>query len=113
MIASVIGGIGVVQIVALFYRNPLTHIARTVSNAQQAKMAVMSYLIGLTLLNQQVGSTKPSHEHLENLISLTESALGQLQKYAEEPPKFDKEKEKRTASKKEVNGIGSDPMPLT
>lgn len=80
---TVIGGIGVVQIVALFYRNPLSHIARTVSNAQQAKMAVMSYLLGITLLNQQIEAGGPADAHLKNLIHLTERALRQLQTYAE------------------------------
>lgn len=80
---SIIGGIGIVQIVALFYRNPLMHIARAVSNAQQAKIAVMSYLIGVSLINQQVGIEKPSSEQMDELIKLTETALGQLQKYTE------------------------------
>ncbi len=83
-VTSVIGGIGVVQIVALFYRNPLADVARTVSNAQQAKIAVMSYLIGVTLVNQQIGLGKPSDEHLGQLVRLTEAALLQLQKYTEE-----------------------------
>lgn len=82
IMTSVIGGIGVVQIVALFYRNPLLHIARTVSNAQQAKMAVMSYLLGITLLNQQIQANGPTEAHLNHLIHLTERALGQLQTYA-------------------------------
>ncbi len=80
---SIIGGIGVVQIVALFYRNPLADIARTVSNTQQGKITVMSYLIGVAILNQQIGLGKPSNEHLQNLIHLTEKTVGQLEKYAE------------------------------
>jgi hypothetical protein len=83
VMTSVIGGIGVVQIVALFYRNPLTHIARTVSNTQQAKMAVMSYLLGISLLNQQIQAGGPTDAQVNKLIHLTESALGQLQTYAE------------------------------
>jgi hypothetical protein len=82
-LTAVIGGIGVAQIVALFYRNPLSHIARTVSNTQQAKMAVMSYLIGITLLNQQVRAGGPTDAHVNNLIHLTERALKQLQSYTE------------------------------
>lgn len=84
---SVIGGIGVVQMVTLFYRNPLSHIARTVSNAQQAKMAVLSYLLGITLLNQQITDNPKDAAHLNNLIHLTESALEQLQTYAESSSK--------------------------
>jgi len=83
VMTSVIGGIGLVQIVALFYRNPLSHIARTVSNTQQSKMAVMSYLLGITLLNQQIEASGPKDAHLNNLIRLTERALRQLQTYAE------------------------------
>ena len=97
-VTSIIGGIGVVQIVALFYRNPLTHIARTVSNAQQAKMAVMSYLIGISLLNEQIGSGKPSDGHLQNLIQLTEKALGHLQKYTEEGAEQTNDRQKPSAS---------------
>jgi hypothetical protein len=75
---SVIGGIGVVTIVALFYRNPLSDIARTVSNTQQWKLAVMSYLLGITLLNKQIQGSRPTDAHLNNLINLTERALKQL-----------------------------------
>ncbi|GAA5521742.1 hypothetical protein LQ318_08300 [Aliifodinibius salicampi] len=82
-ITSVIGGIGIVQIIALFYQNPLSDVARTVSNAQQGKIAVMSYLIGVSLVNQQIGKKSPTAKHLEELVQLTEATLGQLQTYVE------------------------------
>lgn len=82
-ITSIIGGIGIVQVVALFYRNPLSDVARTVSNAQQGKIAVMSYLIGVSLINQQIGERSPTDKHLKELVQLTESTLGQLQTYVE------------------------------
>lgn len=84
---SVIGGIGIVQIVALFYRNPLVHIARTVSNAQQARMAVTSYLLGLSMLYEQIGPGAPTDGHLKCLTDLTEMALRQMQRYVEEATK--------------------------
>lgn len=83
-VTSIIGGIGIVQIVALFYRNPLSDVARTVSNAQQGKIAVMSYLIGVSLVNQQIGGRSPTAKHLKELVHLTEATLGQLQTYVEE-----------------------------
>jgi|GEM_PF-3543323 len=82
-VTSIIGGIGIVQIVALFYRNPLADVARTVSNAQQGKIAVMSYLIGVSLVNQQIGERSPTSNHLKELVQLTEATLGQLQTYVE------------------------------
>jgi hypothetical protein len=83
---AVIGGIGVVQILALFYRNPLNDIARSVSNAQQAKIALTSYLIGLSIIKDSIG-LKPELSHLESLNKLTELALTQLQTYVEGQPK--------------------------
>ena len=64
---SVIGGIGVAQIVALFYRNPLADIANAVSVAQQAKIAITSYLIGITLIRDSIGiGANPKEQHLQN-----------------------------------------------
>jgi len=80
----VVGGIGLVQIVALFYRNPLADIARTVSNAQQAKMAITSYIIGLSLVRDTIGSGPTKEEHVRLLVEVTDKALRQLQTYAED-----------------------------
>lgn len=95
---SVVGGIGIIQIVALFYRNPLADIARSVSNAQQAKLAITSYLIGITLIHHSIGNGTPNDNHIKNLLQVTDKALGQLQKYAEdhhvsETVRFEKQKE--------------------
>jgi uncharacterized membrane protein (DUF485 family) len=80
---SVIGGIGIIQIVTLFYRNPLADIARSVSNAQQAKVAITSYLIGITLIHDSIIGT-PTERHLQSLLQVTDKALGQLQEYTED-----------------------------
>ena len=97
---SVVGGIGLIQIVALFYRNPLADIARAVSNAQQAKMAITSYLIGITLIHQSIGFSLPTDQHIQNLLQVTDKALGQLQTYAEDHRRVSKrvqfEKQKET-----------------
>jgi hypothetical protein len=88
---AIVGGIGIVQIVALFYRNPLADIARTVSNTQQAKMAITSYIIGLSLVRDAIASGPTKEEHIRLLIEMTEKSLLQLQTYAEDhtPPKAD------------------------
>jgi hypothetical protein len=83
-VASVVGGIGVIQIVALFYRNPLADIARAVSNAQQAKLAITSYLIGITLIHQSIGLNPPAEWHLQSLLQVTDKVLRQLQEYTED-----------------------------
>jgi hypothetical protein len=80
---AVVGGIGVVQIIALFYRNPLNDIARSVSNAQQAKITLTSYLIGVSMIRDSIGLDQPEPSHLESLSKLTELALTQLQTYVE------------------------------
>jgi hypothetical protein len=81
---SIVGGLGIIQIVALFYRNPLADIARSVSNAQQAKISITSYLIGITLIHDSIGTHLPGEQHLKSLLELTDKALGQLQTYAED-----------------------------
>lgn len=82
---SVIGGIGIVQIVLLFYRNPLADIARAVSHSQEAKLAILSFLMAVELLNRQVGEGQPSTEHLRSLADLTDRALRQLEVCADQP----------------------------
>jgi hypothetical protein len=82
---AIVGGIGIIQIVALFYRNPLADIARSVSNAQQAKITLTSYLIGVSLIRDNIGLSPPQESHLEHLSTLTEKTLTQLQTYVEEP----------------------------
>ena len=46
-VTAVIAGVGVAQIVLLFYRNPLRDIGRSTSDAQQSKLIVMSYMLGV------------------------------------------------------------------
>ena len=84
---AVVGGIGIVQIVALFYRNPLADIAQAVSNAQQAKIVITSYVIGMTLIHDSIGLGAPAEEHIRNLLQVTDKALRQLQNYVEVPTK--------------------------
>jgi hypothetical protein len=83
---SVVGGIGVVQIVALFYKNPLADLATAVSNAQQAKIALSSYIMGIALIRDAIGVGPPTEVHVKMLVDLTENALKQLQTYTEPPP---------------------------
>lgn len=85
---AVIGGLGIVQIVALFYRNPLRDIGRAVSNAQQSKMAVMSYMLGVSLVGESVYGGKAATEALGALSELTEEALQRMEHFSEgqEPP---------------------------
>ena len=82
--SSVIAGVGLVQILALFYKNPLIEIGRAVSNSQQAKIAVTSYLVGISLVSDQIGLLgKPSDKHLKDVLDLTEKTLGLLETYTE------------------------------
>lgn len=84
--ASVVGGIGVVQIVALFYRNPLADIARAVAVAQQAKIAITSYLLGVSLVHNSIGLHEtPGEQHLKSLLGLTDQAMRHLQACAGVP----------------------------
>src|SRR5207247_591933 len=82
--SSVIAGVGLVQILALFYKNPLIEIGRAVSNSQQAKIAVTSYLVGISLVSDMIGVLgKPSDKHLKDVLDLTEKTLGLLETYTE------------------------------
>src|SRR6266571_7828952 len=80
---AVIGGIGIVQIVALFYRNPLRDIGRSVSNAQQSKIAIMSYTLGVTLLGESAYHGRNTAEQQNRLKDLTEDAVRMLPQYVE------------------------------
>jgi len=79
----VAAGIGVVQIVALFYRNPLRDVGRAVSNAQQSKMAIMSYMLGVSLVGESVYHSKQTDEAIRRLGELTHGAVQQLEQFAE------------------------------
>jgi len=75
---AVVAGTGLVPLVTLFYRNPLAHIAQSVSNAQRAKIIVTSYVVGLGMLSDQVGLEAPTDGHLRSLADLTTLALDHL-----------------------------------
>ena len=79
---SVIAGVGVIQLVALFYRSPLENIAWTVSNAQQAKLAITAYFMGVALLTDQIALARPTEQHLQTLSELTDRTLERLQYYS-------------------------------
>ena len=81
-VTGVIAGIGVVQIVFLFYRNPLRDISRSISNSQQAKMVVMSYMLGVSLIAKSLKGTATDKEQ-EALSALTQQALEQLERFTE------------------------------
>ena len=67
--------------------------ARTVSNSQQAKLAILSFLMGVELLNRRVGEREPTTEHLQSLTDLTDKALHQLQPSTEQlRPEFEKKR---------------------
>lgn len=82
-VTAIIAGIGVAQVVLLFYRNPLRDIGRSISNSQQAKMTVMSYMLGVTLINRSLGGTPTEKEQLA-LATLTRQALGQLDRFMQD-----------------------------
>ncbi len=76
---AVIGGVGVAQIVALFYRNPLAQIAHALANAQQARIAITSYLMAVSLIADQVTAVDtPEERHIQMLTDLTGRTLGWL-----------------------------------
>jgi hypothetical protein len=85
---AVIGGIGVVQIVASFYRDPLHDIARTISNAQQAQIIVLSYMVGIGLVGKAVSGSETEGPQAA-LSRLTDEALQRLQQYTEHHPTDD------------------------
>ena len=79
---TVVGGIGIVQIVALFYRNPLQDIGRAISNAQQAKITVLTYMLGVGLVGRGlVGNATEAQQAA--LSRLTEEALERLERFTE------------------------------
>ena len=81
-VTGVIAGVGVIQIVFLFYRNPLRDIGRSISNSQQAKMVVMSYMLGVSLIAKSLKGTATEKEQ-EALSALTQQALEQLERFTE------------------------------
>ncbi len=76
---AIIGGIGIIQIVALFYRNPLRDVGRSVSKAQQSRMAIMSYMLGVSLIGESVYNGKQTETALDRLGRLTHDALSEIE----------------------------------
>lgn len=101
-VTGVIAGIGVVQIVFLFYRNPLRDIGRSISNAQQAKMVVMSYMLGVSLIAKSLTGTATEKEQ-KALSTLTQQALEQLERFTEEKLEQKEPKATRTDAKLTTN----------
>jgi hypothetical protein len=79
-VTAVIGGLGIVQIVALFYRNPFRDVSRTISNAQQSKIIVLSYTLGLGLVGRDLSSGRMSTPY-EALSRVTDEALMRFEQY--------------------------------
>ena len=77
---GVIAGIGVVQIALLFYRNPLRDIGRSIANAQQARIVVMSYMLGMSLLAKSLAG-KATDKEQQALSAFTQQALDQFDRF--------------------------------
>jgi multisubunit Na+/H+ antiporter MnhB subunit len=82
-VTGVIAGIGIIQIVFLFYQNPLRDIGRSISNSQQAMLVVMSYMLGVCLIAKSLKGT-PTDNEQQALFALTQQALEQLERFTEE-----------------------------
>ncbi|MEN8150808.1 MAG: hypothetical protein ABFS86_13375 [Planctomycetota bacterium] len=83
---AVVAGIGVVQIVALFYRNPLRDVGRAVSNAQQSKMVLMTYMLGVSLIGEDVYHGTPTADAGKRLREMTDDLVALLERYTEDRP---------------------------
>ena len=81
-VTGVIAGIGVVQIAVLFYRNPLRDIGRSIANAQQSKIVVMSYMIGMGLIAKSLQGTTTDKEQ-QALSTFTQQALDQFKRFTD------------------------------
>lgn len=80
---AVVGGIGVVQIVALFYKDPVRTVGRAVSNAQQARMAIMSYMLGVALIGENVYRGAATDAAQKQLADLTQRTMVTLEEFTE------------------------------
>jgi hypothetical protein len=84
---AVVASIGIVQIVALFYKNPLRDVGRSVSHAQQSKLAIMSYMLGVTLVGENVYHGKSTDEAGLRLSDLTLATIQLLERFSENSSK--------------------------
>lgn len=65
------------------YHNPLRDIGRSISNSQQAKTVVMSYMLGVSLIAKSLNGAATEKEQ-QALSGLTQQALEQLERFTEE-----------------------------
>ena len=73
-----IAGVGIADFILLFYSKPWQDISTNLSNSQQVKIIAISYLSGLSLLQQGKSS------EFSLLEQLTKSAVGMLEEFTEE-----------------------------
>jgi cation transport ATPase len=78
-----IAGVGIADFILLFYTRPWQDISRNLSNSQQVKIIVTSYLSGVGLVSQN------REENLKLLEGLTRNSIGLIQKYTEEKSEGD------------------------
>jgi hypothetical protein len=84
-VTAVIAGIGIVQIVALFYRNPLRDISQAIAGAQQAAIVLMTYTLAVGLMGRGLTGQATSQQQAE-LSRLTDEALDRLERFTEGAP---------------------------
>jgi hypothetical protein len=75
---AIIGGIGIIQLVALFLRNPLRDIERAAAKAQQSRIAIMGYMLAVGLIGESVYNGATVASDLDRLDNWTDSAIARL-----------------------------------
>jgi len=75
----VIAGVGIVDLVVLFYRRPWDDITRGLSNSQQARIIAISYMSGVSMI-------KPDEPGAHTTLhTLTREAVELLEQFTEPP----------------------------
>jgi hypothetical protein len=75
---AIIGGIGIIQLVAIFLRNPLRDIERATAKAQQSRIAIMGYMPAVGLIGESVCNGATVASDLDRLDYWTDSAIARL-----------------------------------
>jgi hypothetical protein len=75
---AIIGGIGIIQLVAIFLRNPLRDIERAAAKAQQSRIAIMGYMLAVGLIGESVYNGATVAPDLDRLDHWTDSAIARL-----------------------------------
>ena len=75
---AVVAGVGLVQLVVLFLRNPLRDIERAAAKAQQARIAIMGYMLTVGLVGESVYRGTDVARDVGRLDSLTAAAITRL-----------------------------------